>query len=63
MGLTVVRYRESPVLPYAEARVNSPQEALSLLRTWQRAYPHDTSLLLDEHRQAIATARRWALPA
>jgi hypothetical protein len=55
--LTVVRYRTSPTAPQAEIDVNSPEEAVLLLRQWQRRYPRDRGLLLDEQRQPIATCK------
>jgi len=54
MSLTVVRYRESPVFPSAEVEVSSPQDAVTLLRAWQQAFPSETNVLLDEDRQPIA---------
>jgi hypothetical protein len=57
MSLTVVRYRESLVSPQAEVEVNSPQDAVYLLRAWQRAYPNDSGALLDDERQPIATTQ------
>jgi hypothetical protein len=61
MSLTVVRYRESFVTPQAEVEVNSPHDAVTLLRAWQRAYPNDSGALLDDERQTIATTQPAAL--
>jgi hypothetical protein len=57
MGLTVVRYRGSPVNPHAEVEVSSPLDAVTLLRAWQRAYPNDCGMLLDDQRQPIAVTQ------
>jgi len=58
MTLTVVRYRETPTQPHAVVEVATPREAVSLLRTWQRTYPGEVIVLLDEWRQAVAIARQ-----
>lgn len=62
MSLTVVRYGESPALPKAEVEVSSPQDAVTLLRAWQRAYPNDSGLLLDDERQPIAMTQPACAP-
>jgi hypothetical protein len=55
--LTVVRYRTSPAAPQAEVKVNSPHDAVSLLRDWQQRYPRDSGMVLDDERQPIATTQ------
>jgi len=62
MGLTVVRYGDSPTLPKAEVEVSSPQDAVTLLRAWQRAFPNDSALLLDDQRQPIAMTQPACAP-
>ena len=57
MSLTLLRYRESPVVPQAVVEVNSPQDAVSLLRAWQQSYPQDSGMVLDDRRQPIATTQ------
>jgi hypothetical protein len=60
MPLTVVRYREPTAQPHAVVEVENPREAILILRNWQRAYPGEVIVLLDEWRQAVAFACQMA---
>ncbi|MHB8576314.1 MAG: hypothetical protein ACYDCQ_13395 [Dehalococcoidia bacterium] len=57
MGLTVLRYRETPVAPGAIVQVASPEAAVSLLRDWQQQFPRDRGMVLDDRERPIATSR------
>ena len=57
MSLTVLRYREAPINPGDVVQVNTPQAAISQLRDWQRRFPNDRGMVLDEWQQPIATSQ------
>ena len=57
MTLTLLRYRDSPRSPQAVAEVSDPQDAVTLLRSWQQSYPQDSGMVLDDRRRTIATCQ------
>jgi hypothetical protein len=55
--LTVVRYRGASTTAQVEVRVESPHDAVNLLRDWQQRYPADSGMVLDADRTPIATSQ------